>query len=69
MSGKGIGYRHKQTFKVIREKHLIGFRVGTTVADLRLMLAKIPDTATVDDIDSADEDCDIYQIEFHHETV
>ena len=65
---KQTGYRLLKTFKVIREKHVIGFRLGTTAASLSQMLASVPFEAIVDDIDFADESSDVTMIVFQSET-
>lgn len=45
------GYLKEQELKIIRTKHIIVFKEGTRVNELRSWLARIDDLAVVNEID------------------
>ena len=65
-----LGYQRSDEVKLVRRKHMIGFKTGTSAATLRELLEKIPTHATVDEVidDEYEEGGnDLVTIEFHSE--
>jgi hypothetical protein len=65
-----IGYQKTQTVKIVRTKHVIGFRSGATTAGyLSALLAKMPPDAVVDEVlCDYDNDPTLTTIQFHEES-
>lgn len=64
-----LAYVKSDEVKLVRRKHRIGFRLGTTAAEVIERLKKVPPNATVDEvIDDVDGD-EITTIEFHDESM
>lgn len=64
-----LAYVKSDEVKLVRRKHRIGFRIGTTAGEVIEMLKRVPPNATVDEvIDDVDGD-EIATIEFHDESV
>jgi len=58
-----IGHRLRRTVTVVRESHVIGFRPGMSASQVAGMLAEVPATARVDEVNTDDTGC-ITIIEF-----
>ena len=71
MASKGdrLAYIKSDEVRLVRRKHRIGFRIGTTAGEIIERLKKVPANASVDEvIDDIDGD-EITTIEFHDESV
>jgi len=60
-------YEMTKEVKIVRRKHKVTFRAGTTVDHLISLLKNVPSGATVDEVLECTEN-DNSSIEFHEET-
>jgi hypothetical protein len=65
-----IGYTKTFETKILRVKHLIIFRVGTSKIDLMEMLKDVPDKAVVDEVlEDLGSPSELSSIQFHEEKI
>lgn len=67
MYKRQLGYAKNIDVKIVRTKHMVGFKVGTSIDTLMHMLTNIPSGAEIDEVISEDEEDDLITIEFHEE--